>query len=102
MKIIENSAKCCKIIQHLTTNFIKNHKVSFMFMSGILSEEFLPCGRVLNEKCIGPEFSLGMMTTGQMDTFIAGLMYKCCDIVLVFLLSLSILLNDNKIIKDIV
>ena len=43
----------------------------------------------------------GMMTTGQIDTCIAGLMYECWDIVLVFLLLLSILLNDNKIVKDI-
>ena len=85
--IKENSAKCCKIIQHLTTNFIKKkQKVSFKFMSlgqGFCQKNFSR-GRVLNEKYIGPEFSLGMMTTGQMDTCIAGLMYKCCDIVLVF------------------
>ena len=32
--IKENSAKCCKIIQHLATNFIKKkQKVSFTFMS---------------------------------------------------------------------
>ena len=43
-----------------------------------------------------------MMTTGQMDICIAGPMYKCWDTVLVFLLLLSILLNDNKIVKDIV
>ena len=43
-----------------------------------------------------------MMAKGQMDTCIAGLIYKCWGTVLVFLLSLSILLNDNKIVKDIV
>ena len=49
-----------------------------------------------------PRVQPGDDTTGQIDTCIAGLMYKCWDIVLVFLFRLSILLNDNKTVKDIV